>query len=162
MDNVVDDIDNSVDFQPWSLPLLLLGGFRALVDDAHARLADQGHPDARPVHGFTLQAVGPGATASEVAARLGVSKQAAGKTLALLEQQGYVTRGTDPGDARRRTVVPTDRGRDLLARSAAAFADGVAGWEERVGADAVRDLHATLRRLDLAAATRLDLGSWSS
>ncbi len=163
MDNMVDDNDNSVVDQvpSWELALLLLGGFRTLVDQAHASLAERGHPDVRPAHGFTLQAVGSGATASEVGARLGVSKQAATKTLTLLEQQGYVARSLDPTDARRRTVVVTPHGRDLLAASARAFDEVVDSWRDQLGEPAVRSLGHTLKALDLPAATRLDLGAWS-
>ncbi len=155
---MVDDKDNSVDVQGWELALLLLGGFRTLVDGAHALLAERGHPGVRPAHGFTLQAVGTGATASEIAVRLGVSKQAAAKTVALLEQQGYVARSGDPADSRRRTVVATERGRDLLAASARAFEEVVDDWRRRVDVDA---LGRALGALDLPAATRLDLGAWS-
>lgn len=163
---MVDDKDNQVDGQgvspgpAWEVPFLLLGAFRALVDDAHRVLGERGHPEVRPAHGFALQALGDGATASEVAARLGVSKQAAAKTIALLEDQGYVAREADPGDARRKRVVPTARGRDLLAQSARAFAEAVARWEQTVGSDDVARLHTTLRAL---APTRpaLDLASWA-
>lgn len=159
IDNMVDDqdIDNRVDVQAWELALLLLGAFRSLVDDTHALLAARGHPEARPAHGFALQAIGAGATASEVAVRLGVSKQAAAKTIERLEQQGYVARSSDPGDARRRTVVATDRGRGILAASATAFEEVVGRWAERADVGALAD---TLLDLGLPAATRLDLGAW--
>ena len=63
------------------LPLLLFAAFRGIIDELHARLARDGHPDVRPAYGFAMQAIGPaGATASEVGRRLGISKQAAGKT----------------------------------------------------------------------------------
>lgn len=56
----------------FELPLLLLLGFRTLIDELHARLAAVGHPDARPMHGFVCQAVGPdGASAAQVGRRLG-------------------------------------------------------------------------------------------
>ena len=64
----------------FALPLLLLQGFRVLVDAVNVELAQQGHPDVRPVHGFVLQAIGAdGATAAELGGRLGVSKQAASR-----------------------------------------------------------------------------------
>ena len=73
----------------WVLPLLLFGGFRALIDRLHDELARQGHPDMRPAYGFAMQAIGrDGATASELGRRLGVSKQAAGKTVDRLVQLG--------------------------------------------------------------------------
>src|SRR5690348_17181097 len=87
----------------YELPLLLIAGFRTLIDELHAELARQGHPDARPAYGFAMQAIGPGgATASEVGRRLGVSKQAAGKTIDRLEELGYAERFDDPTDGRRK------------------------------------------------------------
>lgn len=159
---MVDDIDNPIDYQVpgWQLALLLLAGFRDLVDETHRRLAEQGHAGARPAHGFALQAIGDGATNADLATSLGVTKQAAAKTIASLEREGYVERSNDSTDARRRIVCPTERGADLLSLSAAAFQDAVAAWRQRVGADAVDALGATLSRLDLSAG-RLDLAAWS-
>lgn len=143
----------------WEMPLLLLGAFRQLVDEAHVLLAGRGYPDARPVHGFTLQAVGSGATASEVAARLGVTKQAAARTIAILEEAGYVARTGDPQDARRVIVARTSRGEGLLTESARAFAEVVGQWEARVGPGRLDALHLTLTRL-AGATGRLDLAGW--
>ncbi len=143
----------------YELPLLLLGAFRALVDEAHGRLAEQGFPDARPGHGFALQAVGSGATATEVAARLGVSKQAAARTVALLEEAGYVVRRTDPQDARRAIVTLSARGAALLAASAEAFAEVVDRWEAQVGRGRLEALHEGLTRV-AGPGLRLDLAGW--
>jgi len=108
------------------MALRLFGAFRSLVDDLHDELARRGHPHVRPVHGFALQALGPdGATASELAVLLGVSKQAAGKTVNGLAALGYVERTTDPGDARRRTVVVTASGQEVLRLSAEIFERGL-------------------------------------
>ncbi|MEJ2864416.1 MarR family winged helix-turn-helix transcriptional regulator [Actinomycetospora flava] len=46
-----------------------------------------------------------------------VTKQAAGKTVDVLAARGYVERAGDPADARRRLVVLTPRGHELLALS---------------------------------------------
>jgi len=71
----------------FELPMLLFAGFRSIIDELHAELARRGHPDLRPAHGFALQAIGHGgATATETGRRLGVSKQAAGKTIERLEE----------------------------------------------------------------------------
>ncbi|SDF38647.1 MarR family winged helix-turn-helix transcriptional regulator [Pseudonocardia oroxyli] len=87
------------------------------------------------MHGFALQAVGTGCTAADLGRALGVSKQAAAKTIAGLEAAGYVERSADPGDARRVVVRPTAHGRDLLARSAAIFDALRAEWANRLGED---------------------------
>jgi len=145
----------------YQLPLLLFAGFRRLIDDLHTRLAEQGHPDVRPAHGFALQAItSQGATAAEVGRRLGVSKQAAGKTIDRLEALGYVSRTADPGDARRRTVRVTDRGREVLRLSATIFDALRAAWAQQLGPTAVDQLEASLRKILGAGAFRLDTVGW--
>ena len=144
----------------WELPLVLVGALRAHLDESHRRLAERGHPGTRPVHGFALQAVGAGATATEVASRLGVSKQAAAKTLTLLERQGYVERAVDTADARRKVVRPTGRGEDFLQQSVFVFEEIRADWASRVGGERLEALTADLRVLGADSARRLDLQSW--
>ncbi|MFG3688064.1 MarR family winged helix-turn-helix transcriptional regulator [Micromonospora sp. NPDC047740] len=145
----------------FALPLLLLAGFRTLIDDLHAELARQGHPDLRPVHGFVLQAVGvPGITASELGQRLGVSKQAAGKTVDRLVTLGYLERADDPADARRKLVRLTDRGLDGLRRSAVVFDQLRDRWAAVLGTDRVAALEDDLRRMVPADVFRLDVPGW--
>ncbi|MQA01220.1 MAG: MarR family transcriptional regulator [Streptosporangiales bacterium] len=147
---------------PWDLPLALLGATRAHLGEAHRLLAERGHPDTRPVHGFALQAVGDGATATEVASRLGVTKQAAAKTIELLEQQGYVARSVDAGDRRRKLVVPTDRGRDFLAASVAVFAEIREKWSATLGVRRLSQLERDLATVAGSTSLRLDLPGWLS
>ncbi|MGK5441306.1 MarR family winged helix-turn-helix transcriptional regulator [Micromonospora sp. URMC 105] len=143
------------------LPLLLLAGFRILIDDLHAELARQGHPDLRPLHGFVLQAVGAdGTTAGELGQRLGVSKQAAGKTVDRLVALGYLERADDPTDARRKLVRPTQRGVDGLRRSAVVFDELRARWAATLGADRVDAMEDDLRRVTPAQFFRLDVPGW--
>jgi DNA-binding MarR family transcriptional regulator len=165
MDNVVDQTVNqvvdSVDGPGWMLPLLLFGGFRTLVDRLHAELARQGHPGLRPAYGFAMQAIGrEGATASELGRRLGVSKQAAGKTVDRLVELGYAERSADAADARRKLVRLTPRGYDALARSAAGFERLRAEWAEQLGTDGMRTLEANLRTVVPPTSIRLDAASW--
>lgn len=145
----------------FELPLLLFAGFRSLIDDLHHRLADQGHPEIRPSHGFALQAIGSrDATAADLGRRLGVSKQAAGKTIDRLEELGYVGRSVDAADARRRTVRLTERGWDVLGRSALIFDELRADWSGRVGERRVAELEDVLRTVVGPAAMRLDTAGW--
>ncbi|MFE9396233.1 MarR family winged helix-turn-helix transcriptional regulator [Streptomyces flavidovirens] len=145
----------------YELPLLLFAGFRSLIDELHAELAEQGHPDVRPAHGFALQAVGrDGATAGELGRRLGVSKQAAGKTVDRLERLGYVERVDDPDDGRRKLVRLTPRGVDVLMRSAAIFDRLRARWVEALGAERVGELESDLRAVVPVEGVRLDAAGW--
>ncbi|MFF5172665.1 MarR family winged helix-turn-helix transcriptional regulator [Micromonospora sp. NPDC000089] len=143
------------------LPLLLLAGFRTLIDELHTELARQGHPDLRPLHGFVLQAVGAdGTTASELGQRLGVSKQAAGKTIDRLVALGYLERVDDPADARRKLVRMTGRGLDGLRRSAVVFDALRERWAATLGAERVDAMEDDLRRVAPADVFRLDVPGW--
>ncbi|GAA1591722.1 MarR family winged helix-turn-helix transcriptional regulator [Kribbella sancticallisti] len=147
----------------FELPLLLAGAFRGLIDELHRRLAERGHPDLRPAYGFALQAVGPdGATMSEVGRRLGVSKQAATKTVGKLADLGYVDRAPDPADARAVLVTITPRGRDCLRASAEIFEDLRRDWIKELGKPRLEALEADLTTMVSRAptATLGDLPGW--
>lgn len=145
----------------YELPLVLFLSFRVLIDELHAELARQGHPDARPLHGFVCQAIGrDGTTATELGRRLGISKQAAAKTIAGLEQLGYVHRGADERDARRKLALLTDRGIDFLARSARIFDQLHRKWGKTLGAQRLQALETDLRTMTAHTEFRLDAPGW--
>jgi DNA-binding MarR family transcriptional regulator len=145
----------------FELPLLLFGGFRSIIEELHAELARRGHQDLRPAHGFALQAIGPGgATAAETGRRLGVSKQAAGKTIERLETLGYVHRDSDGSDRRRKLVRITPRGLDALGASALIFEDIRSRWDAELGAGRLAALEADLRAMASDQAFRLDVPGW--
>ena len=51
------------------------------------------------MHGFAIRAIATGAdSASDLGPRTAVSKQAAAKTIAVLEERGHVAREVDPAD----------------------------------------------------------------
>jgi DNA-binding MarR family transcriptional regulator len=145
----------------FELPVRLLLGFRSLIDDLHTELARQGHPEMRPTHGFVFQAIGPGGiTAAELGRRLGVSKQAAGKTVDSLEGLGYVRREPDSRDQRQKVIVLTERGFDALAKSAVIFDELRARWAVTLGADRLRALEADLRKLTGDLVLPVDVPGW--
>jgi DNA-binding MarR family transcriptional regulator len=151
----------SIDPPGFELPLRLFLGFRVLIDELHAELARQGHPHARPMHGFVMQAIGTeGTTAVELGRTLGVSKQAAGKTIETLERLGYVERARDPRDTRRKIVRLTPWGVDVLVRSARIFDDLRARWAAVIGDERLRDLEADLRKVTPQDVFRLDVPGW--
>ena len=151
----------STDPPGFELPLRLLLAFRVLIDELHGELARQGHPDMRPMHGFVFQAIGPGGTtAAELGRRLGISKQAAGKAVDTLERLGYLERGPDPADARRKVVRLTGRAVDALELSARIFDDLRARWAEILGAERLRAMEADLRQVTPPDLVRLDVPGW--
>ena len=151
----------SNDTYGFQLPLLLFGGFRAIIDELHAELARRGHPDVRPAHGFAMQAIGlGGATAAETGRRLGISKQAAGKTIDRLEELGYVQRSGDAADRRRKLARLTPRGVEALALSAMIFDDIRSRWEGTLGAARLADMEAALRTMIPGETFRLDVPGW--
>jgi DNA-binding MarR family transcriptional regulator len=145
----------------YELPLLLFAGFRSVIDELHAELAQRGHPDLRPAHGFALQAIGVrGATATEAGRRLGVSKQAAGKTIDRLADLGYVERAGDAADRRRKLVRLTPRGIEALTASAMIFTRIRDRWVAQLGAARLADLEASLRTMAPGETFRLDVPGW--
>ncbi len=145
----------------FELPMLLFAGFRSIIDELHAELARRGHPDMRPAHGFALQAIGlGGATAAETGRRLGISKQAAGKTIDRLEELGYVHRSGDEADRRRKLARLTPRGIEALAMSAMIFNDIRSRWQATLGDARLPDLEAALRTMVPGETFRLDAPGW--
>lgn len=145
----------------YELPLLLFAGFRSLIDELHTELARQGHPDMRPAHGFALQAIGiDGVSASELGRRLGISKQAAGKTVEKLVSIGYAERAGDASDGRRKLIRMTPRGRDALIRSARIFEQLQDQWTKTLGERRMRELESALRTVVPAGRFGLDVAGW--
>ena len=145
----------------YELPLLLFAGFRSIIDELHVELARRGHQDMRPAHGFAMQAIGfSGATATEVGGRLGISTQAAGKTVEGLVALGYVERAGDGVDRRRKLVRLTPRGVEALTLSAEIFNDIRARWAQTLGLERVDDLEAGLRTMTPGESFRLDVPGW--
>lgn len=143
------------------MALLLLSGFRALADAATEELSARGYPDVRPVHDFALRAILAGADdASKLGRATAVTKQAAAKTVAVLEERGYVSREPDPADARRMRLEVTPRGREMLSVGEAVFDQLRREWEDEVGRDAVATVEDALRTLSGDRALRRDSTQW--
>ncbi|PRY12235.1 MarR family winged helix-turn-helix transcriptional regulator [Kineococcus rhizosphaerae] len=145
------------------LALLLLGSYRNLVDEVVRELANRGYPDARPSHEYAIRAIRAGAdSASDLARRLAVTKQAAAKTIAALVERGYVTTETDPTDVRRKTVRLTDRGTGLITEGTAIFDEVRARWEARLGATELATLEAQLAQFVGESPVDLDAPGWAA
>jgi DNA-binding MarR family transcriptional regulator len=107
-------------FDPADADLSLVSLFAgwAMAGEVQRRLAADGHEELRFADGFVFQhLVGGPVTIGVLAERLGVTQQAASKSVADLERRGYVARRPDPADARARLVALTPRGRDAIERA---------------------------------------------
>ena len=126
--------------------------FTLMIDELHSRLRERGWTDVRRSFGFVLLAVRDKTTTStELAAVLGVTKQATSKLLDAMEHAGFVERATATHDARVRTVELADRGRRLLDAVEAIYVDLEAEWAGVIGARAVEQTRQNLRRVLLDA-----------
>lgn len=144
----------------YEVPLLLLGAFRQTIGALHEALAGRGFPEARPAHGLALQAIGPDAvTVSELGRRLGVSKQAAAKTVSRLEAIGYVTRQRDPHDARAQLVSRSERGEALLRETAFILEDQKRALIATMGTDRYGAMIDGLREI-AKGASLVDVLAW--
>ena len=134
-----------------------------MADRAGVELAARGYDHVRPVDDFALRAIMSGAdSASELGRRMAVTKQAAAKTLATLEQRNYVIREADPTDKRRMRIRVTDHGLAMLRTGEAIFEDMRAQWEADAGADTITAVEQALRRLVGDNAIRLDSPGWTA
>lgn len=118
------------------LTFLLGLAFQLVLQEFVRRTDAAGYGDLRPVHGMVFQALrGGGATSTELAERLGVTKQAAGQIVDDLEHRGYLRREPHPEGGRRRLVVLTERAAEHLTVAG----DILHRLEARLGRDADLD-----------------------
>jgi DNA-binding MarR family transcriptional regulator len=130
------------------LATLLLGGFTAMVDEVVVELDRRGHPGVTASHEFALQAIDAGArNAAELGRTLGVSRQAAAKSIVALEELGYLERQSDPSDGRQKQLIVTDRGYEMVRIGAAVFDQIRARWSKQLGRAQLDLLESSLRAL---------------
>jgi DNA-binding MarR family transcriptional regulator len=117
-----------------------------------ARLHEHGFDDLDPAHLTVFQYPGPqGTQPSELAARLGVSKQALNYLLGALERLGYLERQPHPDDQRARRIHVTARGVAVIAVIRDAVAEVEAAWSERLGPERFAALRDALAELNAPA-----------
>lgn len=136
------------DAAAMSLAALVLAAGSAVVDGIDTGVRARGFAGLRPAHGFAfVRLSGGGATVSELAEHLGVTRQAAGQLVDELAGAGYVRKLPHPDDARARLIVLTDRGVACTAAAQAAAGDVIRDWAGRIGAARVAELAAELARV---------------
>lgn len=127
--------------EAMALSAALLAVAGELTQRIHAGVVARGFEGLRPAHGFAFARLAPdGATVTELAGHLGVTKQAASQLVEELVRKGYAERRAHPGDARARLVVMTERGWACARAAEEAAAEAVAPWVERLGERGARAL----------------------
>jgi len=113
------------------------------------RLRESGFDDFEPAHFTVFRYPNPdGARPSELAARMGISKQSLSYLLRELERLGYLERRPDPADLRAKRVVVTRRGKAAIAVIRSAVAELEREWAEQLGARRFAQLRSLLVELN--------------
>ncbi len=113
-----------------------------------AAFAAAGLDGVRPAQSVVLLPLAAGGLhASDLAERLGVSRQAVAQAVTPLEQHGYVTRVPDPADARAQIIRLTPRGRRALRVMRSAALDLEQRWQRTLGERRLSELRKTLQVL---------------
>ena len=112
------------------------------------RLHERGFDDLDTAHVNVLLYPGPqGSRPSELAARVGMSKQAVNYLLGELERRGYLERRADPDDRRSRRIVLTERGESAGWAMREAVMDVEREWETTLGPARFAQLRGLLAEL---------------
>ena len=112
----------------------------------YERLEAVGYKELRPTHFRLLRYPGlEGVRPTELAQRLGTSKQAVNPLINDLERWGYLQRRPDPTDQRGRVLCLTDRGRELMATIKELHGEIEADWEAELGRRRYQTLRSALR-----------------
>ena len=85
-----------------------------------------------------------GMRVTDLAVRVGMTKQALGEFANVLEEQGLLESVRDPADRRVRILRPTRRGREAVTAAERTIAAVEAQWRERMGAQRWAQLRALL------------------
>src|SRR5690606_22056283 len=125
--------------EAMALSAALLAVAGELTRRVHDGVVARGFEGVRPAHGFAFTRLAPdGATVTDLAAHLGVTKQAASQLVDELVRKGYAERRPHPGDARARLVVLTESGWACTRAAEAAAAEVVRAWSGALGEADVR------------------------
>lgn len=131
-----------------SLAFGLLAASRALVNGVSAGVRARGFDDVRPAHGFAFARLSAGgATITQLAEHLGVTRQAAAQLVEELIAKGYIQRRPHPQDARARLIVLTEKGRACTQAAEAAITDTLGPWEAALGPERLLALRDDLLRV---------------
>ncbi|MFD8718242.1 MarR family winged helix-turn-helix transcriptional regulator [Streptomyces sp. NPDC059629] len=134
--------------EAMALSAALLAAAGELTQRINEGVVARGFEGMRPAHGFAFTRLAPdGATVTELAAHLGVTKQAASQLVDEVVRKGYAERRDHPGDARARLIVLTERGWACTRAAEEVAAEVVGEWVELLGEGEVRVLGQRLAQI---------------
>jgi DNA-binding MarR family transcriptional regulator len=130
---------------PPLIGALLRMPWEVVRDRMLERLREAGFDDLDLAHLNVFQYPGPdGARPSELATKLGMSKQALNYLLGELERTGYLERRPDPDDRRSRRITLTPRGEATVPVIRGAVAELESEWAARLGQERFDELRSLL------------------
>jgi DNA-binding MarR family transcriptional regulator len=113
---------------------MLRAAWTELADENFASLVAAGFDDLRRVHQPLMREIlADNLRPSELAARHGLSKQAANDIVREFEANGYIRLEPDPDDGRAKRIVATQRGRQALETALNSSRAVGRRWAEHVG-----------------------------
>ena len=131
--------------------------WEAVVERLHHALHENGFDDIEgPQLGVLLWPGPEGMRPSDLAARMGITKQALNYLLGDLERRGYIERRPDPDDRRSRRIALTDRGRSLIPVIRSAVADAEREWAAALGEERFAQLRELLVELNEVVAANAE------
>ena len=124
----------SAPFGPPLIGALLRIPWEAVQQHMLDRLRERGFDDFDRAYFAVFRYPGPhGARPTDVAAQVGMSKQALNYLLRELERLGYLVREPHPDDLRAKRIVLTQRGVAAVGVIRDAVTEMEAAWEQRLG-----------------------------
>ena len=143
------------DTQPFGPPLigaLLRIPWETVQRHMLMRLHERGFDDFDRAYFAVFRYPGPhGARPTDVAAQVGISKQALNYLLRELERLGYLKREPHPDDLRSKRIVLTERGIAAVGVIREAVAEMEAAWEQQLGRKRFAQLRNLLLELQQSA-----------
>ena len=123
-------------FGPPLIGALLRIPWEAVQQHMLERLHESGFDDFDRAYFAVFRYPGPqGARPTDVAARVGMSKQALNYLLRELERLGYLVREPHPDDLRSKRIILTQRGIAAVGVIRDAVVEMEATWAQRLGAE---------------------------
>jgi DNA-binding MarR family transcriptional regulator len=142
----------AMDGEPFGPPLigaLLRMPWEAVQRHMLERLHERGFGDFDAAYLNVFQYPGPqGARPSDLAARLGISKQALNYLLGELERLDYLERQPDPDDLRSKRVALTPRGTAAISVIREAVGEIETTWAQQLGPKRFAQLRKLLLELN--------------